>query len=234
MSARVLILRPQPGADESAERARALGLEPVIAPLFTVRPLGWDAPDPALYDAVMVTSANAPRHAGAALAAYTFLPCYAVGRTSGEAARAAGFGVVHEGPSDGAALVEIMAADGIGSALHLCGREHIPLAHPKLTIDSVPVYAAEAAERLPDAAGEALAAGALALAHSPRAAETLARLVPDRSRIRLAVISPNAAVAAGQGWASVHAAAAPRDAALLELAAKLCQGEPGGEERWTA
>ena len=44
---KVLILRPQPGADETAARARALGLEPLVAPLFTVRPLAWTPPDPA-------------------------------------------------------------------------------------------------------------------------------------------------------------------------------------------
>ncbi len=43
---RLLVLRPQPGADETAARARALGLEPVVAPLFSVRPLHWTPPDP--------------------------------------------------------------------------------------------------------------------------------------------------------------------------------------------
>ena len=46
MTGRVLILRPQPGADETAERARALGLEAVVAPLFEVGPLAWTGPGP--------------------------------------------------------------------------------------------------------------------------------------------------------------------------------------------
>ena len=50
---RLLVLRPQPGADTTAARARALGFEPVIAPLFEVRAVPWDAPDPAAYDAVL-------------------------------------------------------------------------------------------------------------------------------------------------------------------------------------
>ena len=60
----VLVLRPEPGAGETAARARALGLEPIVAPLFAVRPIAWAAPDPAAYDAVMLTSANAARHGG--------------------------------------------------------------------------------------------------------------------------------------------------------------------------
>ena len=75
MSNIVLILRPQPGADESAARARALGLDPVVAPLFTVRPLAWEAPNPADFDAVMMTSANAARFGGDGLTPFIDLPC---------------------------------------------------------------------------------------------------------------------------------------------------------------
>ena len=57
-----------------------------------------------------------------------------------------------------------------------------------------------------------------------RSAALFARLCPlPREKVRLAVISDNAASAAGPGWKSVHVAPRPRDEALLELAAKLCQ-----------
>jgi uroporphyrinogen-III synthase len=39
---RIIILRPQPGADATAERARALGLEAEVLPLFIVRAAGMD------------------------------------------------------------------------------------------------------------------------------------------------------------------------------------------------
>ena len=70
----MLILRPQPGADETAARARTLGLEPVVAPLFTIRPLAWEPPDPAEFDAVLLTSANAARHANQTGHDADFLP----------------------------------------------------------------------------------------------------------------------------------------------------------------
>lgn len=216
--AKLLILRPQPGADETAARAKALGLEPVVAPLFEVRPLAWTAPA-GPFDAVMLTSANAARHAGAGLAPFLGLPCFVVGEATAEAAQTAGFTDIRTGPADGAALVEELAAAGIAAALHLCGREHIPLAGA-VRIADVPVYAAEAVGAFP-----VEARGALVLLHSPRAAVRFAELVSERSAIRIAAISAATAEAAGKGWASVSIAARPRDEALLELAAKLCQTE---------
>ncbi len=235
MSGLVLILRPEPGAGETAARARALGLEPVAAPLFEVRPLPWQAPDPASADALLLTSAQAPRLAGAGLAALAALPCYAVGEATAAAARHAGLRVVHVGASDAAAAVEAAAAAGASRILHLCGREHVPLSHGQLSMERRAVYAADSVPALPDAAAAALARGALVLLHSPRAASTLAALVPDRSRLRLAAISAAAVEAAGEGWAMKAVAGAPRDEALLELAVKLCQtarpGEPGAYAR---
>ncbi|MGD9811804.1 MAG: uroporphyrinogen-III synthase, partial [Sphingobium sp.] len=64
MSCTVLILRPQPGADATAGRAKELGLEPSIYSLFATEPLAWTAPDPAGFDAVLLTSANTLRHGG--------------------------------------------------------------------------------------------------------------------------------------------------------------------------
>lgn len=229
---RLLILRPQPGADRSAARAAALGLEPVVAPIFTVTPLDWQAPEPDRYDAVLLTSANAAR-CGGDLRRYADLPCYAVGETTAVAAREAGFGDVRVGPSDGVAAVAMMAADGVARALHLAGREHIPLAHPDVAIERHAVYAADPVAALPDIASEALRDGALVLLHSPRAAGHFATLVDaaalPRQTIELAAISQaaaDAAEAAGTGWKGIVVAAAPRDEALLELAAKLCKTDP--------
>jgi uroporphyrinogen-III synthase len=223
----VLILRPEPGASDSAARAEWLGLEPVTAPIFMVRPLAWDPPAPASVDAVLLTSANAVRHGGDGLRQFIGLPCYCVGPATAAAARGAGFGDIRVGPSDGDAAVAMMVAAGIASALHLSGRDHVGLADPALRLDRHLVYAAEPVRVLPDEAAMALGRGALVLLHSPRAAAAFARLIDEagieRGDIALAVISANAAEAAGPGWRAIHEAAAPRDEALLELAAKLCK-----------
>ena len=211
---KLLIVRPQPGADESAARARALGLEPVVAPLFETRARAWTPPDPARFDAVLLTSANAARLGGEGLRFYLALPCYAVGERTAAAARTAGFTEVRAGLSDGAALAAMAEREGAKSMLHLGGRDHVALDRAT----HIAVYASEPAGALPADLEEAVV-----LLHSPRAAARFAALAGDRRRFSLAAISPQAAEAAGSGWRKVAIASAPRDEALLELAAELCQ-----------
>jgi uroporphyrinogen-III synthase len=198
-------------------RARALGLEPIVAPMFILRALAWRPPDPARFDAVFLTSANAARLGGDGLTSFLSLPCYTVGERTAEAACAAGFADIRTGPSDGAALIALARSEGATALLHLGGREHIVLE----SVTHVPVYAAEASGALPAGADDALV-----LLHSPRAAAGFAALAGKRrGAIRIVAISAQTAAAAGEGWEAVAIAAAPRDQALLELAAKLCQTE---------
>ncbi|HEY0085111.1 MAG TPA: uroporphyrinogen-III synthase [Allosphingosinicella sp.] len=220
---KLLILRPQPGADETAARAQALGLEPVVAPLFAIQALAWELPAER-FDALLLTSANGARFG--LRPELADLPCYAVGEATAEAAKEAGATHVITGPSDGAAAVDLMAQAGVKQALHLCGRDHVALAHSQVRITKRVVYAAEPVSDLPGEAAAALEAGALVLLHSPRAAALFASLVPQRSAIRIIAISTAAADAAGSGWAAVHLAERPRDDALLELAVRLCKTEP--------
>lgn len=198
-----------------------------MAPLFTIRSLEWDPDAPLDVDAVILTSASAARQAGPRLSGFITLPCYAVGEATAAAAEQAGFSEIRTGPADGAALLEMAARDGIRHPLHLCGQDHIPLEHPRLSIVRRLVYAVDPVDRLSPEAITALGDAALPLLHSPRAAALFAALADaaglDRASIPLAAISEPAAAAAGSGWRSVHSASAPRDDALLELAAKLCK-----------
>jgi uroporphyrinogen-III synthase len=211
---KLLIVRPQPGADETAARARAMGLQPVVAPLFETRPLGWTPPDSAGFDAVLLTSANGARLGGEGLRRFLDLPCYAVGARTAEAARDAGFTDVRTGPSDGAALAALAGRDGAASLLHLGGRDHVAIGGAT----HIAVYASEPSGALPAALG-----AAVVLLHSARAAARFAALAADRGAIVIAAISAEVADAAGVGWKAVRVAAAPRDEALLELAAGLCE-----------
>ncbi len=215
----LLILRPEPGAAATAARAAALGLAPVVAPLFTIAPVAWAPPDPALFDSLLLTSANALRHAGPALALYHHLPAFAVGTATAAAARAAGFARVTAGAGDAAAAAALAVAAGAVRLLHLAGREHRVIGAERAI-----VYAADPVTVLPPAAVAALAEGAVALVHSPRAAALLASLATPhpRGQAAVAAISPAAAAAAGGGWRAVVAAARPADEALLAVAARLC------------
>ena len=216
-----MLLRSEPAGSASAARASALGINVRSVPLFAVKPAPWKAPDPALYDALLLTSANALLHGGAELARLKSLPVFAVGASTATAARDVGFEVAEEGGGGVAALLAVVPS-GI-RLLHLAGRDRIIANQAAQRIDTLIVYAAEA---LPKPAGVDGLAGCVVALHSPRAAARLAALMErtavDRASIALLALSPAVADAAGGGWERVAVASSPTDAALLALAAELC------------
>ncbi|TVV74267.1 uroporphyrinogen-III synthase [Sphingomonas solaris] len=190
----LLILRPRPGASETAARAAALGFVPVMTPLFTVRPLDWTPPARDAVAAVVMTSANAARHAGPALAGFRALPVWAVGAATARAARDAGCADVRAGDADAAALAGAIRDAGTGPVLHLAGADHRPLDLPG-TMTRI-VYRADPVAALDPPVIAALRAGAVALLHSPRAAALLRDLALAAGLrlgdLRIAAISPAA------------------------------------------
>jgi len=216
---KLFLFRPQPAADASAERARTLGLEPVVTPLFQIHPVKWIAPDPASYDGLLLTSANAIRHGGDGLEAMRGLPVYAVGEATAEAARESGFKVRKTGTGN---VDDLLAAIPARLRLmHLCGFHRRPPVDPPQQITTACVYRSKPA--VPPPEFRALP-GHVGAVHSAAAAKRLAELVlpVERGRIRLAAISHQAAVAAGLGWQAIGIADEHNDDALLALAARLC------------
>ena len=211
----LVLLRPEPGLSASAAKARALGLTVIECPLFAVVPLAWQAPPADQFDALLLTSANAVRCAGAGLDSYRALPVLAVGEATAEAARAAGLTVERDGDSGVTGLLAMEPAER--RLLHLAG-QHV--AEPKRAMTVVAVYASVeiAHVELPPLGGTVIAV------HSPRAGERLAELVRDRSATIIAAISAATAATCGPGWAAIETAAVPDDSSLLALAARLCQG----------
>jgi len=220
----LLVLRPEPGAAATFARALAAGLQPVATPIFTTGPVAWEAPDAAAHDALMLTSANAVRHAGPALDLYRALPVYAVGEATAIAAIDAGFADVRVGTGDAAALAALMARDGISRPLHLAGREFRDLPDAVMPITRRIVYAAEPVAVLPPAARAAIERGGVALIHSPRAGEVFAYLLSDAGiePVNVAIAAISQAAAVGR-WGEVAIAATPDDSALLAAAARLCE-----------
>ena len=217
---RLFILRPEPGATASAERARELGLEPVVTPLFEVEPVDWDAPEAASFDGLLLTSANAVRHGGEDLGALRGLRTYAVGEATAEAAREAGFDIASTGDAGLERLLGSIEADL--KLLHLCGEQRTE-AEARQQITPIVVYRSRELP-IPDDLREL--GGQAAAVHSPRAGRRLAeateQLGIDRSTVRLAGISKAAAEATGEGWERCEAAETMDDSALLALAARLC------------
>lgn len=207
----LVILRPEPGASATASQARAMGLDARAIPLFEVAAVPWAAPDPTQFDAIVMTSANAVRHGGAELERLKGLPVRAVGAATAAAARAAGFSVTAIGEG-GVADMGLPPGERL---LHLAGREHVA-SGADLTIA---VYEARSIGNPADL--DALGDCVIAV-HSPRAGRRLGKLAASRSRSIIAAISTAAAAACGAGWKQVHSAPQPNDAALLALAARLC------------
>ncbi|MEO6581388.1 MAG: uroporphyrinogen-III synthase [Sphingomicrobium sp.] len=214
---RLVVLRPEPGASASLQRARAIGLEAVAMPLFAIEAVAWGMPAAGQFDALLLTSANAVRHGGNGLEELRALPVYAVGDATAAAAREAGFDIAREGNGG---VEQLLGSIPVGlRLLHLCGEHRIaaPATH------AVPVYRSV---ELPPPENLSSIEGAVVAVHSPRAGGRLAELAVqlgvDRTTVRIAAISEAAAGAAGDGWAMREAAAAADDEALLALAARLC------------
>ncbi len=223
----LLVLRPQPGADETAQRAAAQGLAPLVVPMFEVRAVPWSMDPTTPYDAVFITSSNSLKFIDKNLTFLKDLPILCVGEATADAARRAGLSDVTAGTDGAAALADLAAALGYRHLLWLAGEPHTPVNHPNLLFDVKIIY--ETAELAIDTRVQEVTQQPLvALVHSPRAAQRFAGLLPERGHIDLVAISEKAAIAAGPGWASVRWPNAPSDSAMLEIAAPLCRaGETG-------
>lgn len=220
MTRPIAILRPDPGAAATAGRVRAAGLDPWLLPLFAVVPLDWVPPAPTDFDALLLTSANAPRHAGPGLAALARLPVLAVGSETARAAEHAGLRVVESGHYGVDAL--LARQPWSQRLLWLAGRDRIAIEHPAIRA-TIPVYASQAVALT---AEQALSlSGTVALVHSARATRQLAAQLDThripRASLRIAAISARAADADGRGWDRVGIAAQPDDAALIAVAQRL-------------
>lgn len=222
----LVVIRPEPGCTATSAAAQAAGLDVHGFPLFAVRALPWDAPDPQTIDALLVGSANALRHAGAALTAFAGKPAYAVGETTAQACRDAGFEVVATGEGGLQALLERLDP-AHRRLLRLAGAVRIDLTPPPgIEIIERVVYASEPVA-MPDALAGLLRQPCVVMLHSSEAARTLRTQCGARSialsTIALAAIGPRVAEAAGTGWHAVRAAQSPDDEALLALAREMCE-----------
>lgn len=218
----LVVTRADPGGMATVERAQQAGLDARHMPLFAARPLDWAAPDPAAFDALLLTSAQAARLGGAGLAALAALPVHAVGNATADAARLVGLTVAAVGERDAWTLLDAMASSTIKRLLWVCGRERTALEAPGIVITPLPVYAVD--DVPPPPGWDALmAAPAVVMAHSARGATRIAELVGDRRKhLTLLAISAAVAAAAGEGWTEKAVSEQPVDAAMLAEAHALC------------
>ena len=106
----VLVTRPHPDGEATAEALRARRFEVLLAPMLQFEPVPFHDDDEARYGAIIVTSANALRAIAGELEGHRILklPLFAVGEHTAAAAREAGFAEVISAKGDAEALRDLL------------------------------------------------------------------------------------------------------------------------------
>jgi uroporphyrinogen-III synthase len=232
---RILITRPAADAARTAAALRARGHDAVVAPLLTVEFISNAELGDGSWSAILVTSANAAR----AIAGHKRrdelrrIPAFAVGKQSAQELRAEGFANVTSAEGDGDDLAALVAArlQPPARLLYLTGEDRAgdlagTLRAKNFVVDTVVVYRAIAAAKLPAEAVAALA-GTLdgVLHYSPRSAQAFLTAARQTGLLGAALGKPvhfclSARVAeplTAAGAANVRIAARPDEAALMAL-----------------
>jgi uroporphyrinogen-III synthase len=234
---RVLVTRPEPDAERTAQRLRARGCEVLLAPMLQVEFLERADLGAGPWDAVAITSANAAhalmRHSRRS--EIVALPAVTVGRRTAEAAHAAGFADIASADGNEGALAELMGGRfGDGSRiLYLAGEDRAgdlaaAVAPNGIRVETIVVYRAAAAASLAPPVAAALRTGTVdAVMHfsrrsaavyldCARAAGVLdSALTAFHYCLSQAVAEPLIAAGARQ----VAVAKSPEENALLDLVA---------------
>jgi len=216
---RIWITRAEPGASRTADRLRALGHQPVVAPLLQVHALPG-AIGLGGVGALAFTSANGVT-AFAERSAERSLPVFTVGDATAAAARKAGFADVSSASGDLDALAALIAAEADrfkGTVLAPGPREPAGDLPGALAAQGVPARALALYETLPMSPPSGMGPVDAVLIHSPKAAERLAAVMGENTGPAAYCISAAAAAPlTGRPFASVQWAARPDEDSLLAL-----------------
>lgn len=218
---RVAITRAAPENARTAERVRARGGDPVLAPLLTIVACGYDTSTEGA-QALLFTSSSGVRAFPDVRGARERI-VLAVGDVTAEAARDAGFVDVRSADGDVQSLAALARATldpAKGKLIHIAG-DHVAgdlggeLRAAGFVVERRLAYASVAASALPDAFAAPLDA---VLFHSARAAETFLALgAPGAAQLTAACFSQTIADATvAAPWKRLIVSPAPRDEALLD------------------
>jgi uroporphyrinogen-III synthase len=227
---KLLVTRPEPDGERTAEALRARGHEVLLAPMLRMQAVDFTVADER-YEAVVMTSANATRALAGhpQLARLTALPALTVGRHTAEAARAAGFRHVHSAEGDQRELAALLRARFSNTTLlYLAGEDRAgdlagDLAASGICVHTAVAYRAVKVLHFPAEIEAALAEQSLdgVLHFSRRSAEAYAACVAQRGHalaplhfcLSQAVSEPLVAA----GATGIRIAPRPEEAALLAL-----------------
>lgn len=239
---RVLVTRPEPDASDTAGRLRALGCEPVLFPLMTMKAVTARLPEAGGLSGMIVTSANALRALAMtdALSPYLGLPLFAVGEKTAMAARQAGFGTVTSADGDAGALIDLMGKRAeTGTYFYPCATKtarDLPkaLAGAGLLVIAAEVYCMQAATRLSEDIAAQLSGDGFAgaLIYSRRMAALFAELTElvltpaQRRALTLICLSENvAAPLVAHGFPRIVLADYPSEEAMMAATLSFSRGQ---------
>lgn len=230
----VLVTRPAPDNERSAETLRALGFEVLFAPMLVFEPLPFQC-DATSARGVLLTSANAVRAiaAHASMPHLRALPVLAVGETTAIAARAAGFADVRAAGGDAVSLLALVTAvvpAGERPLLYLSADEisrdlGAALGGSGIRVERIPVYRMAQRTELPADVQEAFARGAIeAVLHYSRRTALACLATADRAGLgdfaragpQVCLSEAIAAALREKGARRIVAARSPSEASLFE------------------
>ncbi len=186
---RVLVLRPQHDAEQTAKLIEMRGHKAVIAPLLDIRPLDIGIIEPALYTAIIATSANAFRCLPDTLDdKIKTMPCFTVGSHTSEAGYIYGFNTIINASGDTTALLKMVTGTvPVNSRLlYITGQPRKPEVETSLmqygyNVTICETYNTEAVKRLPQNAIAAFEQGLDVILHFSRHSAEIAMTLFEQS-----------------------------------------------------
>jgi uroporphyrinogen-III synthase len=186
----VLVTRPQPAADEFAEKLRRDGYAAYVAPMMEYVAVEANVADLVFYQALIFTSAQAAE-VFATLSPERTQPVLAVGDTTAAAAKKAGFANVHSAKGNSNDVAALVRAETpklhLKKILHPCSADtpdDIGKAVASLGVEVVnrPIYKAKLVDDMPQDVVEALQKGTIdvVMLFSARTAENFVKLMVQK------------------------------------------------------
>ncbi len=234
----VLVTRPQPVAEEFAEKLRGEGYFAYVAPMMEYVGIEADLADLAPYQALVFTSAQAVQ-VFSGRSAERHLPVFAVGDATAASAQKAGFAKVFSAHGDSGDLATLIKAEvpalELKKILHLCGEDTAGEIGASVTASGVevvrlPIYKARFLDEIPADVLGALQHGVVDVVtvFSERTAENLVRLLRQKelqgasARLEAVCISERIAVTLKElPWRTVCVTRHPRMEAVMEALREL-------------
>ncbi|KKB07751.1 uroporphyrinogen-III synthase [Devosia chinhatensis] len=240
----LLVTRPEPDAQATAERLAALGIDSTLAPVMSRQTLSPNLPPARGFAGIAITSTNALRAMEdlGVLEAFRTIPAFAVGDRTAHEARLLGFTSVEAADGTLASLVTRIALARLPGPLfypsgkHLSGDLAQALAPHGLMVVTSPVYEMIAETSLPKDVLTGLTEDRFGgvLLYSRRSAEIFAELATTRlpeiqkRRLPMLCLSENVAAALIENhFSRILLADHPSEDAMMALALAFAREQTG-------